>query len=185
MVYGWHGPLSHSHILFGGFQLLIIYLNKTHWLVGNVTLLKMYLKLKSYKIWHLKKNVFIITVTSHEILFYHRLQCLCNRLSRLTTNKTSKLGIAGFLGEESTCRFPSQRASNTETVSMSWHLLCNRMFWWIFDTPKSMPNFVKAINYILKARDHLYRTHIYQHLTPSLFNYRHTGAAVKFIIIDF
>ena len=121
VVYGWHGPLSHSHILFGSFQLLIIYLNNTHWLVGNVTLLKMYLKLKSYKIWHLKKNVFIFTVTSHEILFYHRLQCLCNRFSRLKTNETSKLGIAGFLGEESTCRFPSQRASNTETISMSWH----------------------------------------------------------------
>ena len=54
-----------------------------------------------------------------------KVDCLFNSLFRLTTKKISKLCMAGpFKGKQLMISgFPSQRASNVESVSISWHHL--------------------------------------------------------------
>ena len=68
----------------------------------------------------------LITVMSHKhhgVSNQWEFDCLFISLSRLTRQITSKLHITGPLWRESSsyCGFPSQMASNEESMSMSWH----------------------------------------------------------------
>ena len=61
--------------------------------------------------------------------------CLLNRVFRCGSKKTSTLHITGLCVGNSpvTGEFPTQRASNTENVSIWWrHHLCSQheVFWW-------------------------------------------------------
>ena len=51
--------------------------------------------------------------------------CLLNRLFRLRSKKTSKIRVTGLCAGNSpvTGEFPSQRASNAESVSIVWRLM--------------------------------------------------------------
>ena len=63
----------------------------------------------------------IIKVTSHErhgISNHWPLDCLFNRLFRLTTKKTTNLRPTHLLS--ATCGFPSQSVCNAESVFMPW-----------------------------------------------------------------
>ena len=60
---------------------------------------------------------------------HRQLKCLFNILFELTTKETSKLHIPGTFWDESTSDqwIPSQRASNAESVFMSWRGLVIKM----------------------------------------------------------
>ena len=76
--------------------------------------------------------LFVRGVHKYPVQFLHRvklgfyrqqLDCLLNSLFRLTTKKTSKLRITGPLWRKSPAigAFASQRVSNAESGSLSWH----------------------------------------------------------------
>ena len=72
---------------------------------------------------HWSTNVFSCW-TQIVILLIRQLNCLFNSMFRLTTQKHLKLCITGpLLGESCSdqCGFPSQRASNVESITMWWH----------------------------------------------------------------
>ena len=80
----------------------------------------------AYALWHHRSPM----MTSHQSLDWHHnecngisnhrhLDCLLNRLFKCRSKKTSKLFVTG-LCEEVTSEFPTQRASNTENVSIWW-----------------------------------------------------------------
>ena len=76
---------------------------------------------KSPSQWSMELKEIIITVTSHHDDSNHRhFDCLFNTLLMLITKKTSKLRITGILLRVSG-GFQPQRASDTESVSMSWY----------------------------------------------------------------
>ena len=59
----------------------------------------------------------------HGISNHRHLSCLLNRLFRVRSKETSKLGVTGLCEGNTlgTGDFPAQRASNVENVSIWWH----------------------------------------------------------------
>ena len=83
-------------------------------------------KLRKHVFFHMVFLCLLITVMSHWARWHLKplaSDCLPNHLFRCTLTKTSNLCITGLCegNPPATGRFPSQRASNTENVSVRWH----------------------------------------------------------------
>ena len=104
--------------MFPVYQVFFFHLNKIH--------LSIIPYISSNEIRIIKLNWPSHLQTSHEdhgIQNHCQLDCWFNNLFKLTSNKTRKLHVnVHLLGEQLvTGGFPTQRASNAESISMSWH----------------------------------------------------------------
>ena len=118
---------------------------------------------------------------------HRRLDCLLNRLFRCKSKKTSKLRVTGLWEGNSpvTGEFPSQRASNTENVSIwlrhhdSVWIHNKEQYCWAAYMHHGLPN--TAIDGFIKSFVYYHILTMYAHRYLSIYWTRHNGTQLHHV----